>query len=241
MFKAKRKHRECHRACKNTNRLDTNSIIMNESKRAVRYNYIYINSLPLLGLVGPILINGEHVSGYVVCPFATTEGALVASATRGAALLTRSGGVKTKVIEQSMMRSPVFVMKSVVDAEALFSWALMNKSGIQEQVKLYSQHTVLLDVQAQRFGRSIVIVLKFSTSDAAGQNMVTTATWYACKWLVKTFEEVHSPIKVERFFVESLLSGDKRLAWVNLYSTRGIHVIAEAWIPDAVMRDTFKV
>ena len=41
MFEAKRKHRECHRACKDTNRLDTYSILMNESKKAVHYDYIY--------------------------------------------------------------------------------------------------------------------------------------------------------------------------------------------------------
>ena len=188
-----------------------------------------------------MLIKGVDVSGYVICPFATTEGALVASATRGAALLTRSGGVRTKVIEQVMIRTPSFVMESAEDAEFLYSWALMNKSGLQKQVKLFSQFANLLDLRAQRFGRSIVLIFRYSTNDAAGQNMVTSATWHSCKWLIKMFELENPSIKIEKFFIETTLSGDKKIAWVNLYSTRGVHAIAEAWIPEPVLKDTFKV
>lgn len=195
----------------------------------------------MAGLVGPILINGDHVSGYVLCPFATTEGALVASATRGAMLLTRSGGVRSRMIEQAMTRAPAFVMSSVDDAEFLFSWIVMNKQGLQRQVKLFSEYTVLFDIKAHRFGKNIVVAFKYMTNDAAGQNMVTTATWHSCKWLIKTFQIENPSLKIKKFFIESSLSGDKKLAFGNLFSTRGLHVIAEAWIPKSVIETTFKV
>ena len=49
--------------------------------------------------------------GRLFYPFATTEGALVASYNRGMRLLTECGGVKTTVVEQFMQRSPVFIFE----------------------------------------------------------------------------------------------------------------------------------
>ena len=52
-------------------------------------NPIGLAKIPL-GVAGPLLIKGDHVMDeLIVCPFATTEGALVASASRGAAAITR--------------------------------------------------------------------------------------------------------------------------------------------------------
>ena len=51
-------------------------------------NLIGLAKIPL-GVAGPLLIKGDHVNELILCPFATTEGALVASATRGAAAITR--------------------------------------------------------------------------------------------------------------------------------------------------------
>lgn len=43
-----------------------------------------------MGVAGPLLIKGDYVQEeQIVCPFATTEGALVASASRGAVAITR--------------------------------------------------------------------------------------------------------------------------------------------------------
>ena len=43
-----------------------------------------------MGVIGPLLIKGDHVlNEHILCPFATTEGALVASSTRGATAMTR--------------------------------------------------------------------------------------------------------------------------------------------------------
>ena len=53
-----------------------------------------------VGLAGPLLFRGEKAKGLIFAPIATTEGALVASATRGAIAITRAGGVATRVIRQ---------------------------------------------------------------------------------------------------------------------------------------------
>lgn len=51
-------------------------------------NLIGLAKIPL-GIAGPLRIKGEHVDEDILCPFATTEGALVASASRGAKAITR--------------------------------------------------------------------------------------------------------------------------------------------------------
>ena len=53
-------------------------------------NVIGLAKVPV-GVVGPLLIHGDHVNGHVLCPFSTTEGALIASTTRGATALSKAG------------------------------------------------------------------------------------------------------------------------------------------------------
>lgn len=89
-----------------------------------------------VGVAGPLFVRGKHVSGYVILPFATTEGALVASATRGAAALNRSGGVSTLAAEQRMIRSPVFVTRNSGEAAQLWQWLQRNFDALQKQVSL---------------------------------------------------------------------------------------------------------
>lgn len=96
-------------------------------------NVIGLVKVPL-GLVGPLLIKGFHVNGYVLCPFATTEGALVASATRGATALTRAGGVHSRVVQQLQIRSPSFQLRSMQEVDHLISWFDDNFVTLQKQV-----------------------------------------------------------------------------------------------------------
>lgn len=203
-------------------------------------NPIGLAKVPL-GLAGPLLIHGDHVKGYILCPFATTEGALVASTTRGAAALTRSGGVRCRALEKIMKRSPIFITRSMDDAERLWGWLQRNFDRLNEQVRLYSQHCDLVEIVPHRFGRMLTVSFKFVTGDAAGQNMTTTGTWNACKWVLKTIATELPDVEVVRFFIDANLSGDKKMSVVNLYETRGVNVIAEAWIPASVLRETLKV
>ena len=60
-----------------------------ENLRGNIENPIGLARIPL-GVAGPLLIKGDYVKDeLIVCPFATTEGALVASASRGATAITR--------------------------------------------------------------------------------------------------------------------------------------------------------
>ena len=51
-------------------------------------NFIGVAQVPM-GLVGPLLVNGEHAIGDFYMPMATSEGTLIASYNRGARLSAR--------------------------------------------------------------------------------------------------------------------------------------------------------
>ena len=203
-------------------------------------NVIGLAKVPV-GLVGPLLIRGDHVNGYVIAPFATTEGALVASCTRGAAAVMRSRGAHVRVVERRVIRSPAFKFRSMKDAELFWSWLNRNIGHIKKIVNTYSQHAQLLELQPTRLGRTLVVGFMYSTQDAAGQNMVTSSTWHVCKWVLKQVEIDLPSVNVVRFWIESLHSGDKRVAMLGLYRPRGHHVVAEAWIPESILNAVLKV
>lgn len=96
-------------------------------------NVIGLAKVPL-GVCGPLLFNGEDIKGYYLCPFATTEGALVASVTRGATALTRSGGVYAKVLESTQIRSPYFRLRSMHEVDLLTTWIASNSESIKNRV-----------------------------------------------------------------------------------------------------------
>jgi Hydroxymethylglutaryl-coenzyme A reductase len=66
-------------------------------------NFIGVAQVPV-GIAGPLLVDGEHARGTFYVPLATTEGALVASYSRGMKLLYAAGGVRTTVVAEAMQR-----------------------------------------------------------------------------------------------------------------------------------------
>ena len=70
-------------------------------------NFIGVAQVPV-GIAGPLLVDGEHARGTFYVPLATTEGALVASYSRGMKLLYAAGGVRTTVVAEAMQRAPAF-------------------------------------------------------------------------------------------------------------------------------------
>ena len=109
------------------------------------------------------------------------------------------------------------------------------------QVTEYSQHTTLIRMTPFREGRTLVVRFEYRTGDASGQNMVTTATWNACKWALEQIKKDLPNICVNDFFIVSAFSGDKQSSATLLALPRGIHVSAEAWISEAVLVSTLKV
>ncbi|MCF1594963.1 hypothetical protein [Streptomyces muensis] len=188
-------------------------------------NFVGSVEVPV-GLAGPLLFVGDAARGNVTAPLATTEGALVASASRGARALTQSGGVVTKVLAQRMTRAPAFEFPDIATAQRFTGWLHEQRGRLDEQVRLVSRHARLVDVDPYQIGRHLHVRFVFETADAAGQNMTTAATWQICRWLTDALAG-EDGLRPRAMLLEGNLSGDKKVTAASLLSGRGTRVTAE--------------
>ena len=193
-----------------------------------------------VGLAGPLHIKGQHASGLFYAPLATSEGALLASATRGALALSRSGGVSTRVIGQRMMRVPLFVFGCMRQALFFAEWVQEQSQALALEVRKFSNFAKLTEVQAQVMGRSVHVHFIYETGDAAGQNMTTSCTWQACQWIFEQLQGFED-LNVLDFMVEANLSNDKKVTYQSFLKGRGIRVMAEAVVTDEICQRVLKV
>lgn len=193
-----------------------------------------------IGLAGPLLFAGHQAQGLIYAPLATSEGAVVASATRGATAITRSGGVRTRTVAQRMLRSPLFELSSVYGAVRFVDWLREHEEALRSQVQMVSRHARLIAVEPMILGRAVHVSFVYETGDAAGQNMTTSCTWQACQWILAQLRG-DPDMSFVHFQIESNASGDKKVALQTFTSGRGSRVVAECRIDRAIMQQVLKV
>lgn len=193
-----------------------------------------------VGIAGPLHIKGEYADGLYYAPMATSEGALVASATRGATALSRAGGVNVRVIGQRMLRVPVFVLSDLPSAMFFAEWVKDHYAEIAAQTRKYSNYANLVEVNTELMGRTVHVQFAYETGDAAGQNMTTTCTWQACQWIIAQMKSFEG-IEFENFLVEANLSNDKKVTYNSFLRGRGVRVLAECVLTEDVCKKVLKV
>jgi hydroxymethylglutaryl-CoA reductase (NADPH) len=188
-----------------------------------------------IGLAGPLLVDGEHAQGEFYVPLATAEGTLVASYNRGMRLLYEAGGVTTTVVADHMQRAPAFVFKSAREARGLGIWIREHFEEIAAAAQSTTTAGKLLEIEQYPAARILYTRFNYSTGDAAGQNMTGKATFAAARWILANYPE-----EVERWVLEGSMATDKKASQINMLRTRGKRVIAEATIPDALLRQVMR-
>ncbi|MEI6447124.1 MAG: hydroxymethylglutaryl-CoA reductase [Actinomycetes bacterium] len=188
-----------------------------------------------IGLAGPLLVDGEHARGEYWVPMATTEGTLVASYNRGMKLTRDAGGVKTTVIDDSMQRAPVFIFASAREARDFGIWLEQNFDRIKQEADSTTSSGSLRDIQQFPASKMVFTRFNYTTGDAAGQNMTSKATAFACKWIASQRPEI------EHFMLESNFATDKKSSQVNMMHTRGKRVVAEVTLPAELVRERMKL
>jgi hydroxymethylglutaryl-CoA reductase (NADPH) len=193
-------------------------------------NFIGAAKIPV-GIAGPLRVRGLFAQGDFYVPLATTEAALVASYTRGCALITEVGGARAMLLNEGISCSPGFAFGSIEALGRFVAWLL----GQQEQIKLAAERTTrfgkLVDIQLCIEGNHVYIVFVFTTGDAAGQNMAAIATDAAFNWIL-----ANTPVKPQAAYVEANFSGDKKASAQSLQSVRGKKVTAEVTIPSELVQ-----
>jgi hydroxymethylglutaryl-CoA reductase (NADPH) len=197
-------------------------------------NFLGVAQVPI-GLAGPLLINGEDAKGEFYVPLATTEGTLVASYNRGMRLIHECGGVKTTVTDDAMQRAPVFIFDDARAARDFGKWIDTNFA----EIKNHADHTTtvgkLRNIEKYQMGKIMYLRFNFTTGDAAGQNMVGKATFFACRWIL---EENPS---VRRHALSGNIDTDKKHSQLNTLHSRGKRVTAEVVIPRDLLQKHLKL
>ena len=192
-------------------------------------NMIGVVQIPL-GFAGPVLVNGDSAVGPYIIPLATTEGALIASISRGMSVITASGGAKVKVFADGMTRAPVFRVKGIDHAAKVIAWVDDNSIAIQKAVKSTTSHGELTQIEYFPNGRSLHMRFTFTTGDAMGMNMATIASEAVCRLICEN-------TGAELVSVSGNMCTDKKPAAINSILGRGKTVIAEARIPAALAEE----
>lgn len=196
-------------------------------------NLIGATQIPL-GVAGPLLVIGDKgkvISHYI--PLATTEGALVASVSRGCKAITESGGAIVFVENVGITRGPVFKVKNLEESMKTKTWIEKKFQALAKVAAATSSHLKLLKADFQIVGRNLFVRFYFDTADAMGMNMATIAT-----------EAVANLIEKQTGAKCVSISGnfcvDKKPAWLNFISGRGKRIWAEVTLSKKILKDVLK-
>ena len=183
-----------------------------------------------VGLAGPLHVDGgEH---YV--PLATTEGALVASTSRGCKATSRAGGVRTALLDDGMTRAPVVSLPSLQDSVQFVQWIEGHFDELARIFEQSSRYLRLISVKSRVTGRLVYLRFKARTGDAMGMNMVSRAAEKVLGHLQPIFPEMRI------VSLSGNCCSDKKHAAINWIEGRGRSVVAEAVIPEEVLHSVLR-
>jgi len=195
-------------------------------------NFIGTVKVPV-GIIGPLRLNGLNANGDFHVPMATTEAALVASYARGAYAATKSGGISTAMLYEGVIRTPAFVMDSLLDAGRFVEWVVSNVDALKAAAESTTRYGKLISIEPMVDNNVVFLVCRYTTGDAAGQNMVTIATDALCHQIAE-----HCTVPVQNWYIEGNFSGDKKASFLGLVTGRGRKVSASVTLPKAVVETT---
>lgn len=182
-----------------------------------------------IGLAGPLTIDGGDGRAEVLVPMATTEGALVASTSRGMSLAAAGGGVRARVVRDELSQHPMLVYPTAAAAIAAADVARASLQRFQGLVAGITSHGRLARVEPDVLGRRLLVRLVFTTGDAIGINMAAHGAELCARDLAErtgaTERYVHGQDVEKRANARALVDG------------RGRSVVAEATVPRAVLEE----
>jgi len=186
-------------------------------------NYFGIIAIPV-GIAGPIILNRNSVNSSHYLAMATTEGALVASTSRGCKLINQAGGALTYSENVGITRAPVFMVPEELEVERLIAWVEGNFERLAKAAASTSGHLQLLRITPHVSGQNLWLRMHFATGEAMGMNMISKASNAICLELTQQFPQLNL------LALSGNLCSDKKPARINLETGRGIIAKAEVML-----------
>ena len=183
-----------------------------ENLKGIIENHVGFMQVPM-AVAGPLKISGTYAHGEYYVPLCTLEGTLCMSMTRGLYLTYLSGGIKTTHIKQELSRSPMFRFKEIHETTTFTKWIDENFEQIKKAAESTTNHGKLLRIDTYIIQDSVILDFVYNTAEAAGQNMVTMATFEACKFI----KEKYQSKQFIRYYIESNFNCDKNPAWTDIF------------------------
>jgi hydroxymethylglutaryl-CoA reductase (NADPH) len=146
-------------------------------------------------------------------------------------VLSLAGGITTTVTGDQMQRAPVFIFENARGARDFAHWIDEHYGEIKEVAESTTRTGKLVGIEKYHSNKFLFLRFNFRTGDAAGQNMVGRATYFACEWMRES-----CPL-VTRYYLESNFATDKKGSYINTIMTRGKRVTAEATVPRQLLID----
>lgn len=195
-------------------------------------NFIGTVKVPV-GIIGPLRINGLNANADYHVPMATTEAALVASYARGAYAATKSGGISTALLYEGVIRTPAFVFDSLLSAGLFVEWVVTEFETLKTSAEATTGHGKLVSLEPIIDNNVVFLICRYTTGDAAGQNMVTIATNALCEDVA-----ARCPVSIDAWYIEGNFSGDKKASFLGLVTGRGRKVSASVTLTADVVEKT---
>jgi hydroxymethylglutaryl-CoA reductase (NADPH) len=185
-------------------------------------NFVGHAQVPI-GVAGPLAFESDEGPVEVYVPMATTEGAMVASYSRGMRLAASGAGIRTRVLRDGLSQHPMLVF---ADAAAACEAALTCEASLDDCraiTKSITTHGALGSIATQVIGRRLILRFVFTTGDAIGINMASRATDLCLRELAKRTgaleQHVHGQDVEKRANARAFVEG------------RGRSVVADCVVP----------
>ncbi len=197
-------------------------------------NLIGFAQIPI-GIAGPLIVRGQFAEGTFYVPLATTEGALVASYSRGSKAASLAGGIQSICIDEGVQRSPIFKFKNISDLLQFKKWLHQQESIFHAITQQRSNYAKFKQMTTFVEGNNLNVVLEFETGDAAGQNMVTFCSYDICQYILE-----NAPVQPAKWYIESNFSGDKKANYKSFQHVRGKKVVSEIELSKDIVQRVLK-
>ncbi len=201
---------------------------------ATRTHQSDVTSVPT-SWVGPVRISGNVMDDEVSIPLATYETPLWPSCGRGAKISRMiDGGITCTFVGEKMTRSVLFELESAAAAVTAKQDIEARLEQLQTVVSESSRFAKLVDIHFQIAARLLIVRFDFETGDASGHNMATLASERLMSYLMEQMPELGYGSISANFCT------DKKTSAVNGLLGRGKYMIAEAVIPEPIVRERLR-
>lgn len=179
----------------------------------------------------------EDFQANILLPLATTEGALVASVSRGCKLFQKQNCLKVYVHKAGMSRAPVFGFSSHAKALSFKKWLQKNDvfRKIKQSCEETSSHLRLNKYRVWLVGRVAFVRFVFDTDQAMGMNMVTLALEHVWQNFIS------QNFQVRLISLSGNMCADKKQTAINRLLGRGYSVQAEIRLTTSRLKKHLRV